>query len=287
MMKTVALLALGSGLAQAAPSVLVSGATGRTGSILYKLLKASEDIGEVRALVTNIAAARASLSCDKCDESEGIYTGDVTKPESLTAAVKGINTLAIATGAGDDATVDARRDIDFVGMVNQVTSFVQGNKNTRPTFDLRDTMCAATGTGCEHQDDTGISSLRVILLSSMGTTYLNPAPFMGGSDMFWKLNAESWLSRSSVPSLVLKPCALGLGDAGLRTLHVGTLDTLLSEPNSIARADVAAVMYEAVVQRSQALRFDLCSSDGFPNPPSDVIAAAAKQKYPFVAAKWK
>ena len=72
--------------------VLVTGATGRTGSLLYHHLKESHE-GEVRAYVRNVTKARHLLHCDKCDESEGIYVGGVNNTAALSRAAKG-------TGAG-------------------------------------------------------------------------------------------------------------------------------------------------------------------------------------------
>ena len=79
-----ALLLASCSAAAPATTVLVTGASGQTGSILYKLLRATP--GSVRAMVRNTTKARAALGCDKCDPSEGIYTGDVTNVTTLTAA---------------------------------------------------------------------------------------------------------------------------------------------------------------------------------------------------------
>jgi nucleoside-diphosphate-sugar epimerase len=52
-----------------ARSVLVTGATGRTGSLIYKQLQASGGVS-VRALVRHRDDARTKLGCTACDESE-------------------------------------------------------------------------------------------------------------------------------------------------------------------------------------------------------------------------
>ena len=74
------------------PDVLVTGATGRLGSLLYAQAKADTRIGSVRAFVTNVTHARDTLGCQKCDPSEGIYVGDVRNP-------LGLATLAVPDGA--------------------------------------------------------------------------------------------------------------------------------------------------------------------------------------------
>ena len=53
---------------------------------------------KVRALVTSIDDARAALNCSVCDESEGVYLGDVTNASTLLPAARGVDTVAIAVG---------------------------------------------------------------------------------------------------------------------------------------------------------------------------------------------
>ena len=92
--------------AQEGITVLVTGATGRTGKILYKQLKADGRIAQVRALLHGSGSpeehkkAKAALNCSACDTSEGVYYGDVTIPTSLTAAFHGVDTVAITTAVG-------------------------------------------------------------------------------------------------------------------------------------------------------------------------------------------
>ena len=92
----------------ALPRVVVTGATGRTGSSVYAKLKADPRVGEVRALVRNetdwVTKARAALNCSVCDASEGIFVGDVTEPSTLSAAFMGMDTVAIAVGTGGGAS---------------------------------------------------------------------------------------------------------------------------------------------------------------------------------------
>merc|ERR550514_1650681 len=77
-------------------TVVVTGATGRSGSSIYLLLKKAGV--NVRGLVRNTSKARQYLGCSKCDESEGIFVGDITKPESMGPAMAGADGLVITTG---------------------------------------------------------------------------------------------------------------------------------------------------------------------------------------------
>lgn len=240
-------------LASSQRTVLVTGAGGRTGSTLYHLLKASPDV-RTRALVRNIDSAKKYLNCSKCDASEGIYVGDVTNITSLKAAFANVSVVAIAVGAPGNSTKAQQKAIDYEGVVNQVSLL-------------------ATLNGA----DFGLGNLQVILCSSMGTTFPNPPPFMGGTDLFFKLNAEAFLATSGVHSVIVKPCGLSTAKGGEATLVTGH-DDELAVTTAIARADVAAVMAQAVFDRPLDLRFDLCAKAGPATPPKDVLQQA---KYPW------
>ncbi|KAH8055390.1 divinyl chlorophyllide a 8-vinyl-reductase [Aureococcus anophagefferens] len=54
-------------------NVLITGATGRLGELLYAQAKADPAIGAVKAFVTNVTKAKQYLNCTKCDASEGIF----------------------------------------------------------------------------------------------------------------------------------------------------------------------------------------------------------------------
>ena len=106
-------------------SVLVTGAAGRTGKILYAQLKARKDIAEVKAFVFASADAkdnaRKALNCTKCDASEGIFYGDVTDPSSLEAPMAGVDTVAICVSVGGHTTNQTvMKAVEFIGVENQV-----------------------------------------------------------------------------------------------------------------------------------------------------------------------
>ena len=246
------LLAVVSG---APPVVLVTGATGRTGSLLFKLLKNDSRIGAVRGLVRNVTKARAEGICVKCDATEGIYVADVTKPETMKEAMSGIDTVAITTAVGGGASAKVMKSVEFDGVENQVSVLAQQNQNA--------------------------SALRAVLCSSMGTTNPNPPPFEGGKVLFWKLNAEAFLMSSGIGATVVKPCGLSDDPAGKKAL-----DTLHDDKNpsplsfSISRGDVAAVMVEAIAERVSGLRFGLCSKT-FGKPTTDFGALLRTARWPW------
>jgi uncharacterized protein YbjT (DUF2867 family) len=256
------LLASAAGATAARPDggvrVLVTGATGRTGSLLYKLLQADDQIAKVRGLVRNISKAREVLGCAKCDASEGIYVGDVTNLTSLLEPSRGLDTVAIAAAATVRSTPKEMEAIEFFGVENQVAALAAGRSAGTP-----------------------VSSLRAVLLSSAGTTSPKPPPFVGGPILFWKLNAEAALGYAGVGSVAVKPCGLVDAAPGQHALGVGFDDHLPSRAFTIARADVAAVVAEAVAEREEGLRFALCNGDASAAPSKDLAALLKQARRPW------
>lgn len=228
----------------------MTGAAGRTGSLVYRQLKAAGV--EVRALVRNASKAKAALGCDKCDASEGVFVGDVTAPETLGAAFSGVRRVAIAVGASPSMNATAQRAVEFAGVEHQVAAL------------------AAAG-----------AAERVVLCSSMGTTEPSPDPKTGGAILFWKLNAEAALLSAGVPAVIVKPGGLTDGPGANATLVVGRDDALLyRELPTIARADVARVMVAALLgSPPDNLRFDVVAADG--PPTTDLAALLESAAYPW------
>ncbi|KAJ1626454.1 hypothetical protein T492DRAFT_1032632 [Pavlovales sp. CCMP2436] len=250
-----ALLALGVPLAQAAQHpVLVTGATGGTGALVYLRLKARGH--SVRALVRSAEKARKVLNCSRCDVSDGIFIADVTRPSSLGAAFKGAESVVILTAShpiklpnGSWGFPDGGYpvDLDWHGVVNQAVA-------------ARDAGAA-----------------RVLLVSSMGTT--EPNSFLdllgGGQALFYKTQGE--LALMTIPGLnytVVKPSGLLDAHGGGREILVGRFDRLARTGKmTIPRADVAAVIVGALEMPEQSgnLWFD-CSSDPSGKPTTDFAA---------------
>mmetsp|Transcript_15635 Transcript_15635/g.43735 ORF Transcript_15635/g.43735 Transcript_15635/m.43735 type:complete len:298 (+) Transcript_15635:91-984(+) len=218
--------------------VLVTGATGRTGSLLYESLK-SHGL-EVKALVRNATKARERLSCGACGTEDGIFVGDVTDPSSMTASFHGVKQLVILTASYPLKLPNGSyyfpeggypKDIDWQGSNNQVR--------------------------CAH--DAGVD--HVLLVSSMGTT--EPDSFLdllgNGHDLFYKLNGEADLMASGMPFTIVKPGGL-LDDAGGQHLLLAGHNDDLERPR-VTRADVADVLLHAIMMPSESkwLRFDLSS----------------------------
>ena len=80
-------------LASASDVVVVSDATGRTGSLIGKALKEQDE--NVRGFIRNATKTREKLGRIACDASEGILVGDVTDPSTLIAPMVGVHSLMI------------------------------------------------------------------------------------------------------------------------------------------------------------------------------------------------
>jgi uncharacterized protein YbjT (DUF2867 family) len=236
--------------AEARDTLLVTGATGRTGALVYHGLRRHHH--DVRALVRNPEKARAVLNCTRCDESDGIFKGDVTAgSQGLEAAFRGVASVVILTssfpvklpnGSWVYPTGGSPREVDWVGCDAQVQSAVRAGVR------------------------------RVVLVSSMGTT--QPASFLdklgGGYALFYKTQGELGLmsASASLNFTIVKPSGLVDDTADDRKLLVGRNDELArTGMMTVPRADVARVVIAALAMPaiSGNLRFDL-SSD--PNGPT-------------------
>jgi NAD(P)H-binding len=247
--------------------VLILGATGRTGSLLYHELVVSKQqqqqpqqqqkrhtaVTGVRALVRSVDRAREILHCNACDESEGIFVGDIQNLTSLltTGAFENVQTVAIATGVtGQESpppTTNEIKAIEFTGIQNAVRALAELHHH--------------------HHDVIPVQDRRVVLCSSRGTTTpisSNEKYKMFGDILFYKLNTEAFLGSIGMFTSIVKPCGLS-NDAGSNRTLLALHDDAPTPTGSqmIPRADVARVMAHLVMYPPrQNLRFDLCSIDG-------------------------
>lgn len=259
-------------VAQAAPGpFVVSGATGRTGSKIYDVMKRRKL--DVRAFVRNVTKARILLKCTKCDESEGIFVGDITEPDTMKSVMAGASALVIASSAeptpGPNGTFSYHKgaepiDIDWKGAKNQLQAFAERS--------------GADGRG------------HIALISTMGTQTPEDAKDKGFMDYisFYKLNFEAALMSSGVPFTIVKPCALDIAgtEPGVKELVTGHDNDLLPKvtPPAIARGDVARVMVAAVEQPqvSAGLHFDLCAeSSSTPTTDADLGKVVQSARFPW------
>mmetsp|Transcript_59998 Transcript_59998/g.105017 ORF Transcript_59998/g.105017 Transcript_59998/m.105017 type:complete len:284 (+) Transcript_59998:59-910(+) len=253
-------------------TVVVTGATGRSGSLFYHRLK-RENLWNVRAFVRNATKAKDILGCTKCDESEGVFVGDLTKPASLKNVMKGADVLAIFTSSaphchgipfGPFGNCSYPKGlepkaIDWLGTKLQVEAFAMAGGS--------------------------LKSKQILYMSTMGTTM--PANFLdklgNGYTSFYHLQAEMSVMSSGIPYTIIKACGLMDGEGGKNKFSVGHEDDTFTYIHEVKRDDVARVFVEAVRNPASAarLRFDICAYH-FGKPPTDIAEEVFKPaRYPW------
>ena len=207
-----ALAACASGTASmsAAPqTVLVAGATGRTGTELVSQL-----LGEgytVRALVRDPVKARAAFG-----DRVSYFTGDVTDPATLTPAMQDADAVISAIGAKGAKGPSRPEVIDYAG--------------------VRNLAVAASVAGVRQ----------FVLVSSRSVTQKDhPLNRMFGDVLIWKLKGEDALRASGVPYTIIRPGGLGNGEPGQKAFVIEQGDKSAGQ-TTIARSDLATICVQAL-----------------------------------------
>ncbi|KAG6494854.1 uncharacterized protein At2g37660, chloroplastic-like [Zingiber officinale] len=225
-------------------TVLVTGAAGRTGQIVFKKLKERSDQFIARGLV------RTEESKEKIGGADDIFVADIRDDKATVPAVQGIDALIILTSAvpkmkpGFDPSKGGRPEFYFEdGLYPEQVDWI-GQKNQ---------IDAAKAADVKH----------IVLVGSMGGTNPNhPLNSLGnGNILVWKRKAEQYLAESGVPYTIIRPGGLLDKDGSQRELVVGKDDELLqTETKSIPRADVAEVCIQALLNEETKFKaFDLAS----------------------------
>ena len=227
--------------------ILVTGATGKTGSLVLQKLRQQAD------KFTAIGFAR---SPEKIQEKFGSTTdfkiGDITNPEDLKTAIAGCEALVILTSAIPKMKAPPqegqRPEFEFEpgGLPEQVDWIGQKNQ-----------IDAAKQAGVKH----------IVLVGSMGGTNPNhPLNSLGnGKILIWKRKAEQYLIDSGINYTIIRAGGLLDQPGGKRELIVGKNDILLTSPpnnipTSIPREDVAQLVVQALIQANAINKaFDVIS----------------------------
>uniref|UniRef100_A0A2P2KQP3 Uncharacterized protein At5g02240 n=1 Tax=Rhizophora mucronata TaxID=61149 RepID=A0A2P2KQP3_RHIMU len=239
-------------------TVLVTGAGGRTGSIVYQKLKERSDQYVPRGLV------RTQESREKIGGAEDVFIGDIRDAESIIPAIQGIDALIILTSA-----------------VPKMKPGFDPSKGGRPEFYFEDGEYPeqVDWIGQKNQIDAAkaAGAKQIVLVGSMGGTDSNhPLNSLGnGNILIWKRKAEQYLADSGVPYTIIRAGGLQDKGGGIRELLVGKNDELLqTNTRTIARADVAEVCIQALqFEEAKFKAFDLASKpEGTGTPTKDFKA---------------
>ncbi|ACK72004.1 nucleoside-diphosphate-sugar epimerase, putative [Gloeothece citriformis PCC 7424] len=213
--------------------VLVTGATGRTGSIVVEKIRQYPQEFEV------IGFARSETKVkDLFGSTDGFILGEITDKSSLEQGMQGCQALVILTSAipkmkaapapGEQPEFEFEpgqtpEEIDWIGQKNQID--------------------AAKEAGINH----------IVLVGSMGGENPNhPLNRMGnGNILIWKRKAEYYLIDSGIDYTIIHPGGLLDQPGGKRELLVGKNDSLSNNPPNgipplIPRADVAELVVQAL-----------------------------------------
>jgi len=157
--------------------VVVAGATGRTGQLIVKYLKA--DGYEVRAMVRSLEKGKRVLG-----EDVPMVQADVTKPSSLPTLLDDADFVISAIGSGGKASPEA---VDYGGSVALID--------------------AAKSAGIK----------KFIMVTSGGVTWrYHPLNWTGRNVLKWKHKAELYLRASGLTHVIVRPNG-GLSDKPANT----------------------------------------------------------------------
>lgn len=250
-------------MADLAPStVLVTGAGGRAGQIVYKKLKERSEQYVARGLV------RTEESKEKIGGADDVFVGDIRDAGSLVPAIQGVDALVILTSA-----------------VPKMKPGFDPSKGERPEFYFEDGAYPeqVDWIGQKNQIDAAKAAgvKQIVLVGSMGGTDLNnPLNSLGnGNILVWKRKAEQYLADSGVPYTIIRAGGLQDKEGGIRELLIGKDDELLkTDTRTIARADVAEVCLQALqFEEAKFKAFDLSSKpEGAGTPTKDFKALFAQ-----------
>ena len=227
--------------------VLVTGATGKTGSfVLQKLRQRPEQFQAI-----GFARSQEKV-IEMFGSIDDFYLGDIKDYSSLESAIAGCDTLVILTSAIPKmkappqpgqrpefyfAPEEFPEEVDWLGQKNQIDAAKKAQVK------------------------------QIVLVGSMGGT--NPDHMLNrignGNILIWKRKAEQYLIDSGINYTIIHAGGLVDEPGGKRELIVDRNDTLLTNPpggipTNIPREDVAEVVVQSLIEINAINKaFDLIS----------------------------
>lgn len=227
--------------------VVVTGATGRTGSLVVKKLQSQSQEFEVLGFARSEEKIKQIFG-----STDGFEIGDILNKNDLFRTFKGCQALVILTSAVPQMQPPIQE-----GEKPEFYFIENGNPEQVDWIGQKNQIDVAKEVGIEH----------IVLVGSMGVTdknhFLNTIG--NGNILIWKSKAEQYLMESGIDYTIIRAGGLLDQPDGCRELIVGINDTLLiSPPNnirpSIPRGDVANTVMEALKQpNARNKAFDIIS----------------------------
>lgn len=178
----------------------------------------------------------------KCDESEGIFIGDVTERDTLTAAMTNIDALVIAVGSGSHA-----KEVIEDGTRNQIKAYALA------------------------QGPPLLKKHIVKVSAALSTVRFNILDLFTRGSFFYHTVSDQDISVAGIPFTIVQPCRLAEGNqpAHQTKLLVSRDDKptpdghAISGPGAgqVSRTDVGHIAAYAALHPSKTtgLKFDLCA----------------------------
>ncbi|KAI3447701.1 hypothetical protein Pfo_004366 [Paulownia fortunei] len=208
-----------SGLSKS--TVLVTGAGGRTGQIVYKKLKEKSEQYIARGLV------RTQESKEKIGGEDDVYVGDIRDAESIISAIQGINGLIMLTSAvpklkpGFDPAKGGRPEFYFEdGAFPEQVDWI-GQKNQIYALNSQIVLVGSMGGTNSNHPLNSLGNGNILFCNPfyLGLFFFHLLPFT-----IWERKAEQYLADSGMPYPIIRLADI---DGGLRELLVGKDDELL------------------------------------------------------------
>jgi len=258
--------------------VVITGAGGRTGSLVFKKCLASpsyDPIGVVRSEASKSALIKNTGAIDS-----QIVVGDILGSNGgavLDKAMAGADSLVIATSAVPK--------IKPLSLIPVILAKITGKEGVRPKFTFKEDQMPeqVDWIGQKMQIDSAKKNgvRKVVLVGSMGGTqkdnFLNTIG--DGNILVWKRRAERYLIDSGLDYTIIHPGGLKDDEGGLREIVLNVDDIFLEDkagPRSIPRADVAELCVQSLGLAASRRAFDcVARAVGEGTPTTDFKALFA------------
>ncbi|GMH38622.1 hypothetical protein BSKO_06506 [Bryopsis sp. KO-2023] len=243
--------------------VAVTGASGRTGSIIARKLREQQSKFDPVAVVRSESSRNALIQSGYDDGS--VFAVDISSgTKDLEKSFEGCDTVILTT-SGVPKLVP-------LSMFGVIWGKIRGEK-VMPDFSWKGDMSPETADwiGGKNQIDAAKAAgvKRFIWVGSMGGTDPdnNLNKLGDGNILQWKRKGEEYLIQSGLEYTIIHPSGLGTDKGGEREIRVGVDDELYKlEERRINREDVAEACVQCVLIDEAANRaFDISSIPGAPN----------------------
>ncbi|GGT10086.1 SDR family oxidoreductase [Streptomyces chromofuscus] len=215
--------------------VLVVGATGRTGQHVVAAATA-------RGLTAVALARSASRARKALPPGTEIVVGDLTAPDTLTAAVRDIDAVIFVHGSDDDARPESFERIDYGGVSNVLRALGE----RRP---------------------------RIVLQTTIFVTRRDQSFNDGGHALDWKRRSERLVRLSGAPYTIVRPGWLDAGEGGAH-LRIEQGDT---GEDGVSREALGGLLVEALLDDAAIGKtFEVFSGPGWATKDFTALFAKAQ-----------